>query len=221
MHLSAEQGVRAARFLGLRPLEARYMRLLIEYARAGTDELRKMLAEELEELREQMNDFGQRVGADPKIAEDVERTYYSSWHYAVVHVMLTVPRLRTKERLAAALDLSEPRVAEVLSFLVAAGLATELDGGSYGVGSVRMHARAHSPEAVRHHANLRTLSLATLQDPEESDLYFSAVISLSAADQALVRQRLVDAVERIQIDLQPSPSEEVLFLNIDLYRFRT
>lgn len=50
-HLSSEQAEAASRFLGLSRAETRFFLLLVEYTRAGTESLRSLLREELDEVR--------------------------------------------------------------------------------------------------------------------------------------------------------------------------
>ena len=217
MELSAEQSVKAARFIGLNQRESRFFRLLTDHSRAGSEDLRAQLQAEIDEARALLSDHGHRVGATRKLEEDAQSKYYSSWQYGAVHMMLTVPWLRTKEAIAKALRLDESRIASILRYLVQCGLAKEQDGGEFDVGDARLHAKPRSDEANRHHSNLRTLALASLQNPDERGLYFSSIISLSKADRLRVRKRLIEVMEQIQIDIEPSPAEEVLVFNIDLF----
>lgn len=157
------------------------------------------------------------MGASRTLASEDQSLYYSSWHYAAIHIMVTIPGLNTRETIAGALNLDEERVAAVLRYLTQVNLVSETDHGQFAVGNAVIHANPKSRNAVQHHNNLRSLSLQSLQNPKDEDLYFSSFVSLSKADRPRVRQRLLDVIDQIQKDVLPSNAEELTVLNIDFW----
>src|ERR1035437_9824680 len=138
-HFSLEQGEAISRYLGLSPAETRFFLLLIDFTRAGTPELRRVLKQELDLLEEQSLVIKQRVAVKATLSREDQSVYYSAWYYAAIHVGITIPELRT---------------AETLQFLVSVGLATEKEG-RFHPGQTLIHLERDSPLISKHHSNWR------------------------------------------------------------------
>ena len=77
-HFNLEQAEAAARFLELGREEIRYFLVLVEHNRAGTDSLRRVLGEQLEEMRERHLSLQKRVGIQATLSRENQAIYYSS-----------------------------------------------------------------------------------------------------------------------------------------------
>ncbi|MGK5084952.1 TIGR02147 family protein [Bdellovibrionota bacterium FG-1] len=217
-HLSLEQGEAATQFLDLSRDEARCFVLLVEIQRAGTPSLKRFFEEQLRELRERYYLIKERIGVSNVLSEDNQGVYYSSWHYAAVHMAVTIPRLRTRTALGRSLRISPRKLGEILDFLCGVGLLVK-EGEKYAPGSTQLHLPKDSSSIHRHHANWRQQAMTQMHsDHAEEDLHYSSVSSLSAADaqkiKTLLTQSLSDAVQIIK----DSPEEQLVGINIDLFR---
>ncbi|MGK5089360.1 TIGR02147 family protein, partial [Bdellovibrionota bacterium FG-2] len=105
-HFNLEQAEATARFLEMGRDETRFFLMLVEYNRAGTPSLRRVLSEQMDEMRERHLSLRKRVGIQATLSRENQAAYYSSWHYAAVHMAVTVPSLRTRSALGRALRLS-------------------------------------------------------------------------------------------------------------------
>jgi len=217
-HLSLEQAEAAARFLGFTRDETRYFVLLVESQRAGTATLRQLLLDQLQEMRERHLVIKERIGVSTELSEQDRERYYSSWHYAAVHIAVTIPRLRTRAVLARALRIPSRKLGEVLEFLVSVGLLSK-EGEKFLPGSTLIHLPKDSPAIYQHHWNWRKQAMAQMHsDHAESNVHYSSISSISAEDAQRVRALLTQAISDAVGVIKTSPEEQLYGINIDFFR---
>jgi uncharacterized protein (TIGR02147 family) len=217
-HFNLEQAEASARFLDMNREELRYFLALVEHNRAGTASLRKVLSEQIEEMRERHLSLKKRVGIQATLSRENQAIYYSSWHYAAVHMAVTVPALRTRRNLGKALRVSPRKLNEILDFLVSVGLLNRA-GESFLPGSTQLHLEKDSPLIFQHHDNWRGQAMASMHEEHaDAAVHYSSVVTLSAEDvqkiRALITQNLS---EWIQI-VKDSKEEQVYGIGIDFFR---
>jgi uncharacterized protein (TIGR02147 family) len=217
--LSLEQADRLSRHLGHTTEERRYLQLLVQRARAGTPSLREDLEEQLAQARERQLVLKDRLKIR-SVREADQPRYFSSWHYAGVHVALTVPALRTRDAIAAYLGLPAARVAEVLDTLVSMGLARRERDGSYATGEARLHLGHDSPLIERHHSNWRLQAIRALDRRRAGDQHYSSVVTISREDALRIREDLVAAIEKVKKSVKDSPAEEIYCFSLDFFGMR-
>ena len=217
-HFNLEQAEAAARFLNMNRDETRYFLAIVEYGRAGTTSLKEVLGEQIDEMRERQLQLKKRVGIQATLSRENQAVYYSSWHYAAVHMATTVPSLRSRPALGRALRISPRKLNSVLDFLVSVGLLAR-SGELYLPGSTLLHLERDSPFIFQHHANWRSQALASLHE-EHSDtaVHYSSVVTLSAEDARKVRSLITQNLgEWIEV-VKESKEEEVFGLCLDFFR---
>ena len=217
VHFSLEHAMKVSRFLRHSEAEARYFMLILEFARAGSEELRRFFQAQIEEVHTKRLQIEKRLDVKQSLSLENQLVYYSSWYYAAIHVLLSIPSLQTKEALGSYLRIDPSRISECLDFLCGCGLAEEKEG-QFKIGNTRIHLPARSPLISKHHINWRVRTLEALEDlSPELTLFFSGAITLSKADVAKVHQVLLDAVERTEGIYRPSKEEVGYAINIDFY----
>jgi len=217
-HLSLEQAEAAARFLGFTRDETRYFVLLVESQRAGTVTLRQLLFEQLQEMRERHLVIKERIGVSTELSEQDRERYYSSWHYAAVHIAVTIPRLRTRVALGRALRIPSRKLGEVLEFLLAVGLLAK-EGERFSPGPAQIHLPKDSPAIYQHHWNWRKQAMAQIHsDYAEDNVHYSSISSLSAEDAQKVRALLTQAISDAVGVIKKSPEEQLFGINVDFFR---
>ncbi|MGE3260207.1 MAG: TIGR02147 family protein [Bacteriovoracia bacterium] len=208
-HFNLEHGERLGRFLELGEEELHYFLLLIQYERAGTENLRRYFLQQLEALRAARLVLKNRIRSERELSPEDKSRYYSAWYYGAVRVAVTIPSLRTRGALAKRLGLSARKIGEILDFLVGAGLL-ELRGDEYHPTALHLHLGNDSSLIAKHHTNARLQAMKSLERDAAADLHYSVVVSLSEADAQDLRVLCVDFVEKLQKKVQPS-KEEVLY----------
>ena len=127
VQLNAEQGIQMARFFAFDEEETRYLLLLIQYERAGTEELQQFYQREIQSVQNNRKLIEERVRAKSDIDNELKHIYYSSWLSAAVHICLMVKEHHDEKSLAQVLGVSLERIRDTLRFLRQAGLV-EQDG---------------------------------------------------------------------------------------------
>lgn len=217
-HLSLEQAEAATRFLGFMREEARCFVLLVEIERAGTPTLKQFFSAQLEELRERHLQIKDRIGVSNVLSDTNQAHYYGSWHFAAVHMAVTIPAMRTRKELGKALRISPRKLGEVLEFLTSVGLVSQ-DGERYLPGSTQLHLPKDSPSIHRHHANWRAQALERMHsDHAEEGMNYSSISSLSATDAKRIRALLTQAISDAVAVVKNSPEERLYGIGVDFFR---
>lgn len=214
-NLSPEQGLKIAAFLSLNEDEARYFVILIEYARAGTRELKEFHRRDLDVLREKFLNVEKRVAAHALSLES-QSVYYSGWLYMTVHMIATIPTYQTIAKISAALGASEEAVQEVVLFLLETELLSEKNGRLL-PGPTQLHLSKDSPYVRQHYTNWRVASIQKLTEKDPRGLHYSAVSSLSISDAEKIRSKLIQVIQEYVETIRPSKEETLYNFNLDFY----
>jgi uncharacterized protein (TIGR02147 family) len=215
-HFSLEQGLKIAGFLGLTGRERKALILLIESARAGTQELKAYFSTELASLREEHLNIKERVGSSRELTEREQATYYSSWHYLAVHMLSTIPGFDEPQAFADALRLPLETVNEVVLSLLQTGILEE-NKGRLKSGLTQVHLNRDSPLIRQHHTNWRLAAIESLTNNRKSDVHYSTVSTLSMADAEKLRAEMVKLIESYVEVVKPSKEETMVGFNLDFY----
>lgn len=216
--LSLEQAERANRFFGHNFDESAYFLLLVESARAGTEELRSFLNRQIFMQREANLNLQKRFKMKSSLSVEDQNIYYGSWQYSAIHLALLVPIYRHKKDLAKKFSLTQKRVGEILEFLVRTGLAQQ-QGETYLPGVSWIHLEKESSHAMKNHVNWRVRAIQSLENPIDSDLHYTSTFTISEKDVLQVKTIFVEAIERARAVIQESKDERVCSLLIDLFEF--
>lgn len=215
-HLSLEQSMKAAQFLGLSTKERKYLLLLVEHARAGTHELKSHFENELKLLKDEHLNLKSHVGTSSILSEVDQSTYYSSWLYLAVHVVCSLPGYSNAKAIAQALRLSEGAVGQVLLFLVRTGIVKEAKG-ILKPGLTQIHLNRESPLIRQHHTNCRVAAIQSLMNEDKEDVHYSTVSTLSKDDAEKLRVDMVKLIEHYVSVIKPSKDEVMYGFNLDFY----
>lgn len=215
-HLSAEQADACGRWLELGEKEIEYFVLLVLRDRAGTLSLRKMLDRQIIERREGQSLLKKRVKIQQSLSEIDQVTYYSSWHYAAIHLAVLDASLRTVEALQSKFQIPVARLLGILEFLCAKGLLKK-EKNCYRTTENFLYLDPHSPLIQHHHTNwrLKAIDAVTVRNPNE--IHYSGVLSLSHEDYEWVRGKLSTLLEETADRLKNSADEKLAVLNFDLF----
>jgi len=214
---SLEHAVSIDRFLGHSAEEGEYFMLLVHFARAGTKSLREYYGALMERMLKRRQVVTERIGVAQPLSSELANRYYSAWYYSAIHVLLLVPRFRTKAAIVECLHLPLPLVSEVIEFLVGAGLAKE-EKGRYVTGTQRIHLGSDSPLLSRHHTNWHLRAFPSLDRPLPHDLHYSGAIALSEKNALRVRSLLLNQIEAIEPILAEAHEEAGFCLMMDFFR---
>lgn len=216
---SPEQAEALNRFFGHTQDEALFFMLLVQKERAGTHALKQFIQKQIDEILTKRMAISQRLGQKAVFTPEQQSIYYSSWHYAAIHVALTVPSLRTIDALTKQFRVSPKKVKDVLQFLVESGLA-QTNGVEYETGAVQIHLGNDSRNIVKHHSHWRQQAIESLDREEVMDLHYSTIVSLSRQDIARIKDRILEEIKADQAIIKDSKEEELYAYTIDFFSMK-
>jgi uncharacterized protein (TIGR02147 family) len=214
--LSLEQAEILARYWGFSKDETEFLFLLVQLGRAGTENLRRFFLTHVEQTRAKRAVLKERFGVAEGMSELDRARYYSAWYFTAAHFLLTIPHFRSRAEISRRLDLEPQKVAEILDFLVKAGLAIQ-EGDRFLPTKMTIHLGNDSPEIIKHHANWRTRAIIASESETAADLHYSSVMSLSKSDAKKIRELIVQQIEQVREKVLPSPEEELYSFCLDWF----
>jgi uncharacterized protein (TIGR02147 family) len=217
--LSLEQAERLSAFWGQTADETDYFLLLVQYERAGTVHLRNYFSKSIKDLLSKRLNLKSRLAKNENLSAKNEAKYYSSWIYGAIHVLVSIPKLNTVERLSSHLAWPTSNVAEAVEFLIAIGLLNR-DGQTLSIGKSHIHLGSDSKHIHKHHFNWRMRTLNALESACPDDLHYSAIAALSTKDAEKIKEILIQNLKTNLSMIQQSQEEKAFVYCFDFYEFR-
>ena len=215
-HFTIEQGEAFCRYIGLSQIETDFFINLLSFERAGTQSLRQYYQGKIEGIRQERMQFASRVQVKRELSANEESTYYSSWIYIAIFVLVSIPEFQNKEALAKRLGLTLEIVNEHLDFLLSVGIVKQVVD-RFMVGTTRMHLPSKSPLISKHHTNWRMKAITSLENRKKQNLHFSTVYTFSRQDSDKIKKMLLDFVQSVEPIVMPSAEEIAYCLSFDFF----
>lgn len=216
VNFSMEQTVSLNIFFNHNKDESRYFVLLVQLERAGSEELRKFLLSEISEIHSKRKDLKERMNIKDNLDENNQHIYYSTWYYAAIHILLSVPKYQTPELIAEYLRLPIETVNDALGFLCSTGLAVQVEN-KYMSGKTSIFLSSKSIQMQRHLSNWRHQANVVIDRGLGPNLHYSSVISLSEEDIPKVKELMLACVEDCRKITRESREEKVRVMNLDFF----
>lgn len=215
-HFTPEQGEAINEHFGHSEAESDYFLLLLQHQRAGTEALRKRIRLQMLRVQESRFDLKKRLSVSQSLSKEDQAIYYSEWYYAAIHALSSVPGFSSVNVIAARLKLEPSRVGEAVQFLTGAGLMTKGKTGLK-IGAARIHLGSESPLISKHHLNWRLQAMQRFSRRTSEDLHYSSVITLSAKDILLVKEKIVAAIRDVKEIVRDSKEEKLQCFSLDFF----
>lgn len=215
-HFSLEQGEALGSLLNQTADEQNFFLLMIQYSRAGTPSLKKFFDSQMEEIVRSRSLIRNRVAAKLSLSAEDQARYFSHWHYATVHVLISLPACQTTEALLRRLKISPRRMGEILDFLLQTNIIF-FDNGHYRVGETRIQLSGDSALISKHHANWRQRAIQAIDDEPNKGLHYSSVMTMSQKDMEKIQEIYIRAIEDMNGKVKDSADETAVAFAIDFY----
>lgn len=214
--LTLEQAVGLASFIGMSEIEREYFLLLVQKARAGTNELKNILNQQLLARKESTQALKNRIKHE-KMNDEDKATFYSHWYYSAIRLGVSISELRTVAAIADHLSIERSIVAKVIEFLIEKKLIVK---GKHGIelGPQVTHLGHDSPFVMRHRMNWRIQGLKSMENQSDEDLFYSGPMVLSNVAVKKIRKVLINAIETATKEATNADSETLHCLNVDWFR---
>jgi uncharacterized protein (TIGR02147 family) len=217
-HLTPDHAGSLAEFWGLAEHEADYFISLVNLARCASKGYRRFLKNRIEFLRAQHKEITERIRKKAEIVDHsaLASHYYSSWHYAAIHTLVSVPGFDTAQAISGRLGLPLAQVAAALHYLESEKIL-ERKAGKYKVKKTDIHLPRSSPLVNNHHSNWRSYVMSRMGLHGGEGTHFTSVLGISRADFERIRELFVEASIKVRDIVGPSKEEEVFCLSFDLF----
>jgi Domain of unknown function (DUF4423) len=206
-------------FFGCSPMECRYLLLLLQESRAGTQALKRHLREQREELKEQALSVQDRTPKEREMTDTELAQFYSSWTYSTVHLLSTLDKSISIGEAQRFLGLSAAKFRRILDFLISSRMIRVTDD-LIQPGTQLTHIGKDSPFLVKHHLNWRLKSAQAAEDLTDEELMYTANFSISEKDFQTFREEIVKFIQRFLSVVKDSPAENIAQFNIDYFWIR-
>jgi uncharacterized protein (TIGR02147 family) len=217
---TAEQSRALTKYLGLVGIEADYLMFLVQSDRAGSMELREFWKSKLDELRERSLKLSNRVSPKRVLNEQERATFYSSPLYSAIRLYTSVGEAgKSAAEIAERFRITRAKTAEILKFLTETGLCGQRSE-RYFMGAQSTHLEKGSAFLPRHHSNWRLRAIRHSEELSDSELMYTAPVSLSRADFDHLREEMVGMIKKFLHTVHASPAEDVACLNLDFFWVR-
>ncbi len=220
-HLTIEQLLNICHFWNLSEHEIEYALLLQQLNKAGTETLRKYTHNKLDSLKKNLTDISERLKKTKIHESSTESTYYSSWHWSAIHILLTIPEYQTSFLIAQRLRLPEDYVIWILEKLFEFQLIQKefsKNKITWKFKSGDIHISKNSPLLSVYHQHWRLKAIEDSCSPFSDSIHFTSVYSLSRNDYEKIKIQLLKLIENLQQQITVSPSEEIATLTLDFFK---
>lgn len=215
-----EQTQRIGKYLGLNLGEIEFFLLLVNWARAGSVDLKETYQRQIQAQKKNYQQLTSRVSRTRDLTSEERSIYYSNWMYSAVRNISAIESYRLPSKMGQKLSLEPELLNQLLHFLISTGLCVQDEHGIR-PGPQMTHLKATFPLVARHHGNWRIKAME--RHPRlrlEEELAYTAPMTLSAKDAAKIRALLADVVQRTDEIVAPSPSEKLYCMCIDWFEVR-
>lgn len=213
---SLEQAEQLTEYFGLSQMEADYFLLLVEHERAGTKRLKDYFAKKISTLKEQSQEIKNRVPEGKTLTDQERAVFYSSWIYSAIRIFCSLGKGKSLEEICERFNLSREKATEVIQFLLGTGLCQQKDS-LYIPGAQRTHLPQGSPFLPKHHANWRIRSIQRSEDLDSTELMFTAPFSIGKKQFELLREDILQMIQKVHARVGEGDAEEMACVNFDLF----
>ncbi len=206
-HFSLEQAHKINGFFGHSKDQATYFLTLVQLNRAGTTELKDYFADQIQEQRLKQQDFKHRLSFKSEVTKEDQFTFYSSWIYGAIHVLVSVPECRTEKGLIEYLGLPTEIVSSACDFLERMGMIRRGKNG-FEIGISHIHLGNDSTMISKHHLNWRLRAMLAIErNQAKKNLHYSSVITCSFEDSEKIKNIMAAAIDKIRAIVRDSRDE--------------
>jgi uncharacterized protein (TIGR02147 family) len=216
VHFTLEQAMGIGHTVELTAKENTYLIWLVEWARAGTKDLKAFFWNHIDAARAENLDIKNRVGEATALSDEDQNRFYSHWVYGAAHVLSSIPAYTTVDAMAESLGLDPKLMHDVLFFLCQAGLVVSKKD-RFEIGPTQLHLAKTSANIIKHHTNWRLKAIDDASNPKNTGIHYSTISSLSYKDAEKLRHELTEVIQRYVETIRPSPEETAYCFNLDFF----
>ena len=216
-HFSLEQTERINEFLGHTEEEGHFLLLLVQLAKSGTPALKARFQKQIQTIQQQRSVLGNRLDIKENLAHQDQVLYYSSWIYAAIHALVSVPGYQSLEKISRRLGIGLKTSGEALEFLLRSGLIHRNKKNEIEIGKSQIHLGVDSPLISKHHTNWRLQAIRSIEKDSKEGLHYSSALSISKQDADVIKEEIIKLLKQLKPIIRNSKEEEVYCLSFDFF----
>jgi uncharacterized protein (TIGR02147 family) len=217
--LTPEQGLVLAKFINLNTKETEAFLVMIQIARASTQDLKDYYLQKFNDLKKETQELSKRLDINQPLSNEARAQFYSDWTYSGLRLYCAREDMETFDDIIKAIGLKKQNLQVVLNFLLDNGLVKYQEDGRLTIGMLSTHLESNSPYINNLRRNWRLLALDKTLERNKEDLFYSAPMVISKADIPRIREKLLSFITELTKEISESQCEETACLNIDWFRF--
>lgn len=216
-HFSMEHSLGIGKFLDLSQDEINFFMLLVQRERAASDDLRKFYEAEIAKVLANRNPLITREFTAPTDKNLMWSTYFSTWLYAAIHTITSIPGYQTAKAIAEHFELPVEKVQYHLDFLIQFDLVTA-EGPLYKMKQNNVYLEPTSPLVTSHHLNWRMKVVEALDAQQDFDMHYSLVFAVSEDDARQIKEILRQSIRDLDAKISKSKEEALFGICIDCFK---
>lgn len=217
IHLTLDHAAGLCHFWQLNEMDSAYFLDLVNFARAGSRELKEFLKKRMNKARKQAEHIASRIEHATFLPVDHLVAYYSNWYMAAIHVLLSISEYQTLEAIAHRLRLPLDLVASCVQELCRMSLIEATDHG-WKVLQSDLFLQEGSPLVKTYHTAWRHKAITNLERTGPEALHYTTVYAMSRRDIEKLREKILHMIEEARQLMKPSPEEDMVCFACDFFR---
>jgi hypothetical protein len=196
--------------------ESEYLLLLLEKVRAANAGYRARIERKIAKILSAREDLARRLETPAIAATERELLYYSSWHWAAIHMCTAVPKLQTESAISQALHVQPELIRQTLHQLADWGFCRRSGQRWLHAGS-NLHVPRHSPLVGQHHQQWRTRAIEDSQISNGEGLHYTQIQAMSETAFRKIKGILLASIEETLKVADAAKEEKVVTVTIDAF----
>lgn len=217
VHITPDHAYGLAEFWNFTSLEKEYFLLIVNLARVTSPSYKKYLLERKKEIRTQHADITKRMNSKSIDNTETQSIYYSSWLWAALHFLVTIPKYQNAKAIAERLHLPLATVNDHLVKLKEMGIVYE-ENNIWKTSHFEIHLPKNSYMTSMNHSHWRQKAILDSQNLSSDGLHYSALYTLSYKDYEILKDQILRQIDDFAKVVRKSPEEDIVVFTTDLFK---
>lgn len=204
-------------FLNLNEDEQEFFLLLLLNERSASRHAQLKIRKKMEKLIQNDLVLSKKINQKSdslELSELQKMRYYSTWKYAMIHILTSIKEYQLLSSLSKKTRLSETEVSTILKDLAEMGLVS-LSNGKWQHSGRNIHVPTGSLAMSQNHLNWRLKSIEDANN--KNSIHYSTLFSLSVRDIEKLKNHLLEFIDKQRDLIHKSGSEELVCFCCDLF----
>lgn len=216
--ISFEHAHELSKFLTLTENETRYFLLLVQFARAGTENLKNFIKNQIILSQQENENLKKVVSQDTELTEEQKAVFHSNWIYSAIRMHTSLIGTNSIEAIAQSLGLSIEVVTTAIDFLLKTNLIIK-ENNVLKMGPQRTYLEKLSPFINARQKAWRIKSFELMDENRSQDLFYTGPMAISSSMRSWLDKELRKLINEIFERAVKEEAEDLCCLNIDFFRF--